>query len=88
MLRGEEYFKEYDKLWEISQKLSPYYVIDKVKPWAVFIYSKETKEDIFDILEDKLIFYNGYKEEDINNVVFSIIKEIQNQLKFINNKEE
>ena len=87
MLSEEQYFKEYNKLYEISQKLSPYYVIDKVKPWAVFVYSKETDEDVFDIVVNRLIFYNGYKEEDINKEVLPIIKEIQNQLKIINDKE-
>ena len=76
----EEYYKKYKKLWEISQKLRPYYGIDKVKSWAVFVYSKENEEDIFDILKDKLIFYNGYKETDINKQALPIIKEIQKQL--------
>lgn len=79
----EQYFKEYDKLWEISQKLRPYYGIDKVKPWAVFVYSEETNEDVFDILVNKLIFYNEYKEKDINKEAIPIIEEIQNQLKII-----
>ena len=79
----EQYFKEYDKLYEISQKLRPYYEIDKVKPWAVFVYSKETNKDVFDILVNKLIFYNEYKEKDINKEAIPIIKEIQNQLKII-----
>lgn len=88
MLSEEQYFKEYNKLYEISQKLRPYYGIDKVKPWAVFVYSKETDEDVFDIVVNRLIFYNGYKEKDINKEVLPIIKEIQNQLKIINDKEE
>lgn len=87
MLSEEQYFKEYNKLYEISQKLRPYYGIDKVKPWAVFVYSKETDEDVFDIVVNRLIFYNGYKEEDINKEVLPIIKKIQNQLKIINDKE-
>lgn len=87
MLSEEEYYMQYEKLWKISQKLRPYYGIDKVKPWAVFVYSKINNEDIFDILKDKLIFYNGYKEVDINKKVLKIIKEIQDQLKIISGEE-
>lgn len=79
----EETTNQYKKLWEISQKLKPYYGIDKVKSWAVFVYSKANDEDVFDILEDKLIFYNGYKEENINKQALAIIKEIQEQLKIM-----
>lgn len=84
----EEYLCKYNKLWEISQKLRKYYGIDKVKPWAVFVYSKENEEDVFDILKDKLIFYNGYKQTNINKEALPIIKQIQNQLKIMSNKEE
>lgn len=84
----EEYLKEYNKLWEISQKLRPYYDIDKVKSWGVFVCSKVDAgfgEDVFDILKDKIIFYN--KEKAISEEAKSIIKEIQDQLKLMNKEE-
>lgn len=87
MLNEEEYYKQYKKIWEVSQKLKLYYGIDKVKPWGVFVYSKENDEDVFDILKDKLIFYNEYKETDINKQALPIIKEIQKQLKIMNKEE-
>lgn len=80
---------QYDKLYEISQKLRPFYDIDKVKSWGVFCFSKVEEgfgDDTFDILEDKLIFYNGYKYEDIPKEALPIIKDIQNQIKLV--KEE
>lgn len=81
---------EYNKLWDISQKLRPYYDIDKVKSWAVFVCSKADEgffgEDVFDILPNEIIFYNNYKYEDISKEVLPIISEIQNQLQIIENR--
>ena len=35
----------YDKLCEVVDRLRPYYDIDKIKPWSVYVWSKTNSID-------------------------------------------
>lgn len=81
-LRHERYYKLYDELVEVSKEIEVYYDIDKIKPWGVFIYTKDDFcNNVFDILEDEIIFY--VKEHVIPEEAMPTIKKIQDKLKEI-----
>ena len=72
-----------EKLRELIKELELYYDIDKVKSWAVFVWTKSDNdydlgENLFDICKDEIIFYN--KEHKIPEEVIPIIKRIQQEL--------
>ena len=71
----------------ISNEILPYYDIDKVKPYSVYIWSKENPngfgENLFDIEVNRVIFYN--KQHRIVKDAIPIIKKIQYKLKEIEN---
>ena len=73
----------YNALVQAVDEIRPYYDVDKIKTWAVYIWTKETDEDtgenVFDIEEDEVVFYN--KEHIVPDEVIPIIKNIQFKLK-------
>lgn len=75
----------YNALVQAVDEIRPYYDVDKIKTWAVYIWTKATDEDtgenVFDIEEDEVVFYN--KEHIIPDEVMPIIKNIQLKLKAI-----
>lgn len=79
----ELYNMWYKELWNLSEKLIPYYDIDKVKDWAVFVWTKDTEEkegkNVFDIEEKEIVFYD--KNHIIKEEAKPIIDEIQNHFK-------
>jgi hypothetical protein len=81
-LRYERYYKLYHELAEISKEIEVYYDIDKIKPWGVFVYTKDDFGDnVFDILEDEIIFY--VEKHVIPEEIMPTIKKIQDKLKEI-----
>lgn len=78
--------KEYEKLCNVSRKLEPYYKIDKVKSWAVYVceldwYSKRGIDgNIFDIFKNNISCYGDFTEEEITPKALPIIKKIQKYL--------
>jgi hypothetical protein len=76
----------YDELVEICEKIRQYYDIDKIKSYSVYIWTKDSSEDVFDgdnvfdILADRLQFY---VEHEIIDEAKPIIEEIQMKLKEI-----
>ena len=77
--------KSYDKLLKIVNEIRPYYNIDKVKRYGVFIWTKEENKNnetnVFDIHANELIVYD--KEHIIIEEAKPIIEKIQTQLKKI-----
>ena len=72
----------YDELVQIAKELSPYYDIDKIKSYAVYIWTKgDDGINVFDIMADRIIFYD--KEHIIPEEVMVIIEKIQDKLKEI-----
>lgn len=71
---------KYDELVQIAKELSPYYDIDKVKPYSVYIWTKgDDGINVFDITADRIIFYD--ESHIIPEEVVPIIKKIQDKLK-------
>ena len=79
----------YMELHKAVDEIRPYYDIDKIKPYSVYIWSKVSEEDyqsddnfygenVFDIIKDKIVFYN--KDHKIPDEVMPIIRNIQSKL--------
>ena len=81
---SEKYYELYEELVEISKEILRYYDIDKIKPFAVYIWTKpydDDGENVFDIYDDEIVFYN--KEHKIIEEALPIINSIQCKLKEI-----
>lgn len=76
---------KFDELVKVVDKIRPYYDIDKIKSYAVYIWSKDREfgDNVFDIHADKIVIYD--EEHSIPIKALPIILEIQNALKEINN---
>ncbi len=78
----------YDELVEICDKIRLYYDIDKIKSHSVYIWTKDSSENVddgenvFDICINNLQFYTEHR---ILEEAKPIIKEIQIKLKEIEN---
>lgn len=84
----DKYYKLYDELVETTREILPYYDIDKIKPYSVYIWSKEDKNDptnwgsnVFDINANEIVFYD--KNHKIIKEALPIINKIQYKLKEI-----
>lgn len=79
-----QYEYEFDKLFKITHEIEPWYSVDKVKDYAVYIWTKDTDEDfgknVFDIKADSIVFYTDH---NIIPEAFPAIQHIQEQLKKI-----
>lgn len=72
----------YNELIKISESISPYYDVDKIKPYSVYIWSKDkNSKNVFDILEEGIVFY--VEDHRILDKAKPIIKRIQLKLKEI-----
>ena len=74
----------YEELRNVSYELLPYYDIDKIKSYSVYVWSKTTddfEENLFDIEPDDITFYN--KEHKIIKDALPIIEKIQFKLREI-----
>ena len=79
----EEFDTYYNSLCEIANELLPYYDIDKVKTYAVYVWSKEDEnceqDGLFDIYSDSIDMWD--EEHEIIEETIPIIKKIQKKLK-------
>ena len=80
-----EFVKLYEELKNIvDEELRPYYGVDKIKWYSVYIWTKESYpgtydgENVFDIMKDEVVFY--VKDHVIPEEVKPIIKKIQMKL--------
>ena len=72
----------YNELMQISKDILLYYDIDKIKPYSIYIWTKdENGENVFDIEKDEIIFY--VKDYEIIEEAKPIIEKIQFKLKEI-----
>lgn len=59
----DEFELQYKKLEDICDKIRPYYDIDKIKPYSVYIWTKgKDSHNVFDIQSDKIIIYDKKHE--------------------------
>lgn len=75
------YYAYYEKLIDVVNKLRPYYSIDKIKPYSVYVWDKNGEQNLFDINKSNICFY--VKDYIIPEEVQPIISEIQFVLKQI-----
>ena len=86
MENRDEFYKE---LRKAVKEIEPYYDVDKIKPYSVYIWTKVSEEDyqsddyfygenVFDIMKDEIVFYN--KNHVIPDEVVPIIQDIQSKL--------
>lgn len=78
------YEHEFNKLFKIAHEIEPWYTVDKVKDYAVYIWTKNTDENfgenVFDIEADDIVFYIDHS---IIPEALPTIQRIQEQLKKI-----
>lgn len=77
----------YDRLVKLVEPLNRWFIIDKIKPWAVFVYNKADLDEtfnVFDIEDTGLIFYreSEFNECDIPVGAFPVIYKIKEHLKY------
>ena len=54
----------YEHMRELVKQLYPWYNIDKIKPWGVYVWTKDSSEDeldgenVFDIYANEVAMYN------------------------------
>lgn len=75
--RGDELLQE---LYDLSKGLEPWYVVDKVKWSAVYVWSKTDwrGENLFDILPDKIHYF--VEDHVIPDEAWPIIRSIQTKM--------
>ena len=82
----------YEELVQATKAIKPYYDVDKIKMYSVYIWTKGDKnadihtdeywgENVFDICEDQIVFY--VEDHVIPEEVMPIIHNIQDKLKAI-----
>lgn len=74
----------YEHMRELVKKLYHWYDIDKIKPWGVYVWTKDSKgkfdgENVFDIYANEVAIYN--EAHKIPDEVWPIIREIQGWLR-------
>ena len=74
----------YNELVALTDELRPYYDIDKVKSYSVYVWTKDggssdSGENVFDIQANEILFYN--KNHTIIEEAAPLIEKIQNKLK-------
>ena len=76
----------YEELVQAAREIEPYYDIDKIKSYSVYIWTKTggldgEGENVFDIVENEIIFY--VEDHIIPEEVLPIIQNIQSKIKAI-----
>lgn len=77
----------YKELVVLANELSPWFDIDKVSWYSVFVWTKEdsTNQNVFDIFADYLQFYNSTKPWRLPVEALPIIQKIQEKMTEIKN---
>ena len=80
------FLKLYEELENIvDEELIPYYGVDKIKWYSVYVWTKESYrgaydgKNVFDVMKDEVVFYD--KDHVIPEEVKPIIKKIQMKLR-------
>ena len=74
------------ELEQLAHELDPWFVIDKVKDYSVYVWTKDSNEDnpdgenVFDIFHNTITFYPHAQSFDLKNEVMRIIRKIQDKL--------
>lgn len=80
-MESSGYDEKYCKLREAANELTPWFDIDKIKTYGVYVWTKgDTEnfgENVFDIFSDHLQFYPNTECWVMPNEVWPIITKIQ-----------
>lgn len=79
---NSEYIKRLDELTRLTHELDPWYDPYKVRWYAIYVKSKESDDNLFDILEDEIVYYDD--AHIIPSEAMYIVGKIQSQLKKVN----
>lgn len=71
---------EYINLYKSIDKLEEFFKISKIEDMCIDVQDKISKNDLFTIFKDEIIYYNNYTEKNLSADILNIIKEIQNQM--------
>lgn len=78
-LTVNDYYNYYEKINQKSKDLLPYYDVDKVKPYSIYVWTKgENGMNVFDIEEYEIYMYE--ENHEINPEALPIIKELQEMM--------
>lgn len=77
----------YKELVDLANELSPWFDIDKVSWYSVYVWTKDdsTNQNVFDIFSDYLQFYNSTKPWRLPVEALPIIQKIQEKMTEIKN---
>lgn len=77
--KGVKQAISYEKLIKAVDELRPYYDIDKIKPYGVYVWMKtDYQNNVFDIYKNEIYFYN--RNHKIPEEALPIIRKIQELL--------
>lgn len=71
---------EYANLYKSIDKLEEFFKVSKIENMCIDVQDKTSKNDLFTIFKDEIIYYNNYTEKDLSIDILNIIKEIQKQM--------
>lgn len=91
-MTGESFYESdlYHELRELVEKLDPWYDVDKISWYYVYVWTKDDPNDqqnpygvnVFDIYADEIIYY--VKDHIIPDEAVPLVHEIQEKLEEIN----
>lgn len=85
MNKANNYDSLYNDLVQTVNEIRPYYDVDKIKPWSVYIWTKDIDdcdgENVFDIEDGRIVYY--VKDHVIPDEVVPIIRKIQSKIRAI-----
>lgn len=90
MNRDNEYMRLYKELWEIAHEIQPWYDVDKVKWYSVYIWTKDSDkkpfggQNVFDIMADEICYY--VEDHVIVEEAWPTIRKIQSKLREMDNR--
>lgn len=78
-LTANDYYNYYEKINQKSKDLLPYYDVDKVKPYSIYVWTKgRDGKNVFDIEEYEVYMYD--ESHIIIPEALPIIKELQEMM--------
>ena len=85
MIRDDVYKRMYDDLWDVAHEIQPWYDVDKVKWYSVYIWTKDSQDkpyggkNVFDICADEIYYYD--EDHSIPDDAWPVIHKIQEKLR-------
>lgn len=71
---------EYINLYKSIDKLEEFFKVSKIEDMCIDVHDKISKNNLFTIFKDEIMYYNNYTEKNLSADILNIIKEIQNRM--------